>query len=88
MTSEALPSWRYAWAMSRFRPRRQAINLAGVFVGWGANLLPGIGAKIVFDRLADRDVLGSLGWLLVPLLLVGSRIVATAVMVPLSLIHI
>ena len=29
------PSWRYAWRMYRFRPRRQLINLAFVFVGWG-----------------------------------------------------
>ena len=76
------PSYRYAWRMSRFRPKRQLINLFGVFVGWLANLLPGLGAKIVFDRLAEGRVAGSLGWLVWPLVLVLARGLVALVTVP------
>jgi len=77
-----MPSYRYAWRMFRFRPKRQLINLSGVFVGWLANLLPGIGAKIVFDRLAEGRVQGSLGWLVWPLVLVLARGSVALVTVP------
>ncbi|MEN3272572.1 MAG: hypothetical protein V7636_1333, partial [Actinomycetota bacterium] len=46
-----LPAWRYVWRLHRFRPKRQLINLAGVFLGWGTEVLPGVAAKIVFDKL-------------------------------------
>jgi ATP-binding cassette subfamily B protein len=59
--------------MHRFRPKRQLINLAGVFVGWGSNLLPGIAAKVVFDHLAHLRVGDALGWLLWPIALVAAR---------------
>ncbi|HYD09042.1 MAG TPA: ABC transporter transmembrane domain-containing protein, partial [Acidimicrobiales bacterium] len=77
-----LPSYRYAWRMFRFRPKRQLINLFGVFVGWLVNLLPGVGAKIVFDRMADGDVHGSLGWLAWPLVLVFARGSVALITVP------
>lgn len=73
---EAWPSWRYAWRLHRFRPRRQLINLAGVFVGWSSYVLPGIAAKIVFDRIEDVGPASSLGWLAWPLALVALRAVA------------
>jgi ATP-binding cassette, subfamily B, bacterial len=73
--SELMPSWRYAWRMHRFRPARQFINLAGVLVGWGTELLPGIAAKIVFDHLTHR---GSLSWLDLPLLLLAMDALAGA----------
>lgn len=68
-SAEPWPSWRYAWRMHRFRPRRQLINLSFVFVGWGASLLPGIAAKVVFDHLATQARGASLGWLTGPMLL-------------------
>ena len=68
-----LRSWRYVWRMHRFRPARQYVNLAGVFLGWGTELLPGLAAKIVFDHL-DRPLAGgALGWLLWPLAIVAAR---------------
>ncbi|HUP86082.1 MAG TPA: ABC transporter ATP-binding protein [Acidimicrobiales bacterium] len=70
------PSWRYAWRLHRFRPKRQLINLAGVFVGWGANILPGVAAKIVFDRLPGLHPGSSLAWLAWPLALIAVRSVA------------
>lgn len=70
------PSWRYAWRLHRFRPRRQLINLAGVFVGWCSFVLPGIAAKIVFDQLEDIAPGSSLDWLWWPLALVGLRALA------------
>lgn len=70
------PSWRYAWRLHRFRPKRQLINLAGVFVGWGANILPGIAAKIVFDRLPTLQPTSSLSWLAWPLALIAVRSLA------------
>ena len=73
------PSWRYAWRMHRFRPRRQLINLAGVFVGWASNLLPGIAAKDVFDHLTDLGPGDPLGWLAWPLLLVAGRAITSIV---------
>ena len=74
--SSRWPSWRYAWRLHRFRPRRQLINLAGVLLGWGSNILPGIAAKIVFDRLAKGASTDSLSWLLWPLALLSMRLVA------------
>ena len=62
-------SWRYAWRMHRFRPRRQLINLSFVFVGWGSSLLPGIAAKVVFDHIARQSRGASLQWLVWPMLL-------------------
>jgi ATP-binding cassette subfamily B protein len=62
--------------MHRFRPKRQLINQAGVFLGWGSNLLAGIAAKIVFDHIAKTRSGSSLGWLLWPLALVAMRTVA------------
>lgn len=73
------PSWRYAWRMHRFRPRRQLINLAGVFLGWGSNLLPGLAAKVVFDHLGTARAAGSLGWLAWPLALVVGRALGSIV---------
>lgn len=70
---EPWSSWHYAWRQHRFRPKRQLVNLAGVFLGWGANILPGIAAKIVFDRLQDGASTASLGWLLWPLALLAMR---------------
>lgn len=70
------PSWRYAWRLHRFRPKRQLINLAGVFVGWSSNLLPGLAAKVVFDRLGRLQEGDPLGWLAWPVVLVGARAVA------------
>ena len=74
---EPWPSWRYAWRLHRFRPRRQLINLAGVLLGWGSNLLPGIAGKIVFDRLADGASDAALSWLLWPCALLAMTAVAT-----------
>lgn len=65
--------------MHRFRPRRQLINLAGVFVGWGANLLPGLAAKIVFDHLGSLGTGDALGWLAWPIAIVGARALASIV---------
>ncbi len=73
------PSWRYAWRLHRFRPRRQLINLSGVLLGWGSNLLPGLAAKIVFDRLADGTSTASLRWLLWPLALLAMKAAALVV---------
>jgi ATP-binding cassette subfamily B protein len=73
------PSWRYVWRLHRFRPRRQLINLAGVFLGWGSNILPGLAAKIVFDRLAQGASTASLRWLLWPLAILGMQAVAMIV---------
>ena len=70
-----LPSWRYAWRMHRFRPARQLINLGGVLVGWGTELLPGIAAKIVFDHLTHGR---SLSWLAWPLVLLAMDALAGA----------
>ncbi len=77
--NELWPSWRYAWRMHRFRPRRQLINLSFVFVGWGSNLLPGVGARIVFDHIAVQRRGASLGWLWWPIGLLAIRAVASAV---------
>ena len=74
--SEPWPAWRYAWRLHRFRPRRQLINLTGVFVGWGSNILPGIAAKIVFDRLPDLTSTSSLDWLWWPLALLAAKALA------------
>jgi ATP-binding cassette, subfamily B, bacterial len=74
--NDVWPSWRYAWRMHRFRPRRQLINLSFVFVGWGANLLPGLAAKVVFDHLAHDRSAGDLGWLWWPFTLLGLRCLA------------
>ena len=80
MTDAAAPepwaSWRYAWRLHRFRPRRQLINLTGVFVGWCSYVLPGLAAKIVFDRIEDVGPASSLDWLAWPLALVALRAVA------------
>lgn len=73
------PSWLYVWRMHRFRPARQLINQAGVLLGWGTNLLPGVAAKIVFDRIARHEAGSSLGWLLWPLALLAIRGVAGAI---------
>ena len=73
----AWPAYRYAWRQHRFRPRRQLINLAGVFLGWGSEILPGIAAKIVFDRLAEGASTASLDWLLWPIALLVMKMVAT-----------
>src|SRR5881227_2872221 len=73
------PSYRYAWRQHRFRPRRQLINLAGVLLGWGSNILPGIAAKIVFDRLTRTHGHGPLDWLLWPLALLGMRALANII---------
>lgn len=73
---EPWPSWRYAWRLHRFRPRRQLINLAGVFVGWSSYVLPGLAAKIVFDRIETIGPASSLDWLAWPLALVALRAVA------------
>lgn len=75
-SDEAWPSWRYAWRLHRFRPRRQLINLTGVFVGWCSFVLPGLAAKIVFDRIEHLGRGSSLGWLAWPLALVALRAVA------------
>jgi ATP-binding cassette subfamily B protein len=79
MSEQIWPSYRYAWRMHRFRPKRQLINLAGVFLGWGADILPGIAAKIVFDHLANLDPSASLDWLLVPIAIVWARAACTIV---------
>ena len=71
------PAYRYAWRQHRFRPRWQLTNLAGVFLGWGAAILPGLAAKIVFDRLAEGASTTSLDWLLWPIVLLVMRMVAT-----------
>lgn len=76
------PSWRYAWRLHRFRPRRQLINLAGVLLGWSSGLLPGFAARAVFDRLEARSGDTSYGWLLWPLVLLAMSwlaIIVTAV---------
>jgi ATP-binding cassette, subfamily B, bacterial len=72
---EPWPSWRYAWRLHRFRPRRQLINLAGVFAGWCSYVLPGLAAKIVFDRIEDVGPGAALGWLAWPIALVSLRAV-------------
>lgn len=77
--SSAWPSWRYAWRLHRFRPRRQLVNLAGVLLGWGSGLLPGIAAKVVFDRLEQGASTSSLRWLLWPFALLAMKSVATVV---------
>ena len=74
-TSATWPSWRYAWRMHRFRPTRQFINLAGVLVGWGVTLLPGLAAKVVFDNIGRH---GSISWLAWPLVLLAINAVASA----------
>ncbi|HUR78637.1 MAG TPA: ABC transporter ATP-binding protein [Acidimicrobiales bacterium] len=76
---EALPSYRYAWRMHRFRPKRQLVNLAGVLLGWGANLLPGIAAKIVFDRLDEGRTDAGLAWLWWPVVILAMNVAATAI---------
>lgn len=73
------PSYRYVWRLHRFRPKRQLINLAGVFLGWGSEVLPGIAAKIVFDRLETVESGDSLGWLLWPIAIVFAKAAATLV---------
>ena len=70
---EVWPSWRYAWRLHRFRPRRQLINLTGVFAGWCSYVLPGLAAKIVFDRIGEIGPASPLGWLTWPLVLVALR---------------
>lgn len=79
MPSTPWPSWRYAWRLHRFRPRRQLINLAGVLLGWGSGLLPGIAAKIVFDRLEQGASTASLRWLLWPFALLAMKSLATII---------
>jgi ATP-binding cassette subfamily B protein len=74
-----LPSYRYAWRMHRFRPKRQLVNLAGVLLGWTANLLPGIAGKIVFDHLAAPDGSDDLAWLWWPLAILSMQVAVTAV---------
>ena len=75
-TSEPWPSYKYAWRQHRFRPKRQLINLSGVFLGWGAEILPGIAAKVVFDKLEEGASTASLDWLLWPFALLAMRMVA------------
>ena len=77
--SAPLPSWRYVWALHRFRPKRQLINLSGVFLGWGCDVLPGVAAKIVFDHLDRLGADSSLDWLWWPIAIVGMRMAATFV---------
>jgi ATP-binding cassette subfamily B protein len=77
--TEPLASWRYAWRMHRFRPKRQLINLSGVLLGWGSGLLPGIAAKYTFDRIAHTSGASSLRWLLWPIALMGMRAAAGAI---------
>ena len=48
-------------------------------LGWGSNLLPGIAAKIVFDRLARGAGNTSLGWLVWPCALLVAKSLATMV---------
>jgi ATP-binding cassette subfamily B protein len=74
---DAWPSWKYAWRLHRFRPRRQLINLAGVFVGWSANLLPGIAAKSAFDHLGTLEPGAAIGWLVWPIALIWIRALAS-----------
>ena len=76
-TTELWPSWRYVWRLHRFRPKRQLINLAGVFLGWGSEVLPGIAAKIVFDHLARANQEAGLRWLLWPIALLVMKMVAS-----------
>ena len=78
-THEPWPSWRYAWRMHRFRPRRQLINLTFVFVGWGVNILPALGAKIVFDHIAKQEHGAPLDWLLWPIALLVVQALARIV---------
>jgi ATP-binding cassette subfamily B protein len=80
----ALPSWRYAWSLFRFRPKRQLINLAGVLLGWSADVLLGLAARDVFDHLAVLRPGGSLRWLAWPLLVLVLRSLAQTI-VPLTL---
>lgn len=77
--TEPWPSWRYVWALHRFRPRRQLVNLAGVFLGWGCDVLPGIAAKIVFDRIQTLQPGDSLRWLLWPIAIVFAKALSTIV---------
>src|SRR4051794_19097013 len=77
--SEPLASWRYVWRLHRFRPARQLINLAGVFLGWGTTLIPGIAAKAAFDHLAHEGSGGPIGWLWWPVALLAMRALAGAV---------
>jgi ATP-binding cassette subfamily B protein len=79
IVSDALPSYRYAWRMHRFRPKRQLVNLAGVLLGWTANLLPGIAGKIVFDHLATLDGGDDLAWLWWPIAILAMNVAVTAV---------
>lgn len=74
------PAWRYVWTLTRFRPRRQFINLAFVFFGWGTSLLPGLAAKIVFDRLGEIDPASSLGWLWWPMTILVMRFISVPIM--------
>src|SRR5262249_38727903 len=55
------------------------INLSGVFLGWGSNLLPGIAAKIAFDHIARIDGGSSLRFLLWPLALLVARWLALVI---------
>lgn len=73
------PSWRYAWRLHRFRPRRQLINLAGVLLGWTSALLPGLAARSVFGRLETESAGTELGWLLWPMALLTMTWVANVV---------
>ena len=68
------PSWRYVWRLHRFRPKRQLINLTGVFIGWGSWTLPGIAAKIVFDRIPQLTATSSLGWLWWPVTILAIKL--------------
>lgn len=73
-------TWRYVWSLTRFRPRRQLINLGFVIFGWGTSLLPGLAAKIVFDRLGEIGPASSLSWLWWPMAILVMRFVAVPIM--------
>ena len=77
MSEQQWPSWKYAWRLHRFRPKRQLINLTGVFVGWTSNLLPGIAAKYAFDHLEALQPGEPIDWLVWPIALLGMRAVAS-----------
>ena len=73
------PAYRYVWRLHRFRPKRQLVNLAGVLLGWGTDVLPGVAAKIVFDRLPSLHHGSSLGWLWWPIAIVVAKSLSTVI---------